>query len=125
MTPVERARALVGTRFRPQGRSTGYGLDCLGLATIAYRVPLDRVPIGYHLRGDHGPALMDGLQRYFRPVEKAASGDLLLLEAGRGQVHLAVRTEAGFIHADARRGVVETPGDPPWRLLRAFRRRAR
>jgi hypothetical protein len=125
MSHVERARALIGTRFRPQGRSAEHGLDCIGLVAIAYRLPADRVPSGYRLRGDHGPGLMAGLRTFFRPVRKLANGDLLLLQSGLEQAHLAVKTEAGFIHADARHGVVETPGDPPWPLVGAFRRRAR
>ena len=125
MSPVERARALIGTRFRPQGRSAEQGLDCLGLVAIAYRVPLGRVPADYRLRGDHLSDLLEGLRPFFRPVRKIAAGDLLLLEAGRQQLHLAVKTDAGFVHADVRHGVVETPGEPRWPQLRAFRRRAR
>ena len=123
MIHVERARSLIGTRFRPQGRTADLGLDCLGLVAIVYRLP--DVPIGYRLRGDHGPGLMAGLRTYFRPVRKIASGDLLLVLAGREQLHLAVKTDLGFVHADARHGVIETPGNPPWPLLGAFRRRAR
>ena len=125
MSYVERARALIGTKFRPQGRSAGQGLDCIGLAAIAYRLPPETVPTGYRSRGDHGPALVAGLKAHFRPVRKVVSGDLLLLKAGREQVHLVVKTDVGFVHADARLGVVETPGNPPWPLVRAFRRRAR
>ena len=125
MSYSKRARALIGTRFRPQGRSADLGVDCLGLVAIAYRVPLNEVPGRYRLRGDHSAALLDGLKRHFRAVRKVASGDLLLLRAGREQTHLAVKTSVGFVHADVRHGVVETPGDPPWPLLRAFRRRAR
>ena len=32
---AERARALVGTRFRPQGRSE-LGLDCIGLVVATF-----------------------------------------------------------------------------------------
>ena len=125
MSPVERARALIGTRFRPQGRSVDFGLDCIGLIAIAYRLPSERLPTRYRLRGDHGSAVIAGLRTCFRPVRKGMHGDLLLVMAGREQFHLAVKTDIGFIHADARHGVIETPGDPPWPLLCAFRRRAR
>ena len=127
MTYAARARSLVGCRFRPQGRSTVHGLDCVGLAAIVYEVRGEQVPAAYRLRGSNLPILLDGLKPYFRSVaaSRATGGDLLLFDAGRDQLHLAVKTDAGFVHADARLGVVETPGDPPWPVLRAFRRRAR
>jgi len=123
MNYAERARALVGCRFRPQGRTVEFGLDCLGLAAMTYGV--SQVPANYRLRGPNLAALLDGLKLHFRPVAagRLASGDLLLMEAGPSQVHLAVKTDAGFVHADVRLGVVETPGSPPWPILRTFRRR--
>ena len=123
---LARAQALIGTRFRPQGRSARLGLDCLGMAAVAYAVPVEVVPGNYRLRGDHLDALCRGLRVHFRRISRRAAiaGDLLLLEAGRGQLHLAVKSEAGFIHADSRLGVVETPGAPQWPILRAFRRRS-
>ena len=36
---VARARALIGTRFRPQGRSAAEGLDCVGLVALAVLSP--------------------------------------------------------------------------------------
>ena len=49
-----------------------------------------------------------GLQR--RSSGPAQPGDLLLVQAGPGQLHLAVRTGYGFIHADTGlRRVVEAP----------------
>ena len=123
MRHVSRARALIGARFRPQGRSAELGVDCLGLVALAYRIPLDTVPSDYRLRGDHQRALLEGLKQYFRPVRKIAVGDLLMFEAGRQQVHLAVKSDHGFIHADALHGVIETPGEPRWPLLKTFRRK--
>jgi len=127
MTYAARARSLVGCRFRPQGRTPKYGLDCLGLAAIAYEIPGEQVPADYRLHGPNLPILLDGLKQYFRTVaaSRATSGDLLLFDAGRNQVHLAVKTDVGFVHADTRLGVVETPGDSPWPILRTLRRRAR
>lgn len=127
MNYVARARSLIGCRFRPQGRTVEFGLDCLGLAAIVYGVSPERVPANYRLRGPNLAALREGLQSFFRPIaaRRIVGGDLLLLDAGRNQFHLAVKTDAGFVHADARLGVVETPGDPPWRVLRAYRRRTR
>ncbi len=48
----------------------------------------------------------------------------MLLAPGDEQVHLAVRTKDGFVHADASiRRVVETPGQPSWPLLGVYRKR--
>src|SRR5205085_2260015 len=46
---VARARAMIGVRFRPQGRSAVQGLDCMGLAAVAMGVPADRVRGDYRL----------------------------------------------------------------------------
>ncbi len=49
-------------------------------------------------------------------------GDVVVARAGAGQVHLVVRTELGFVHADASlRRVVERPGGAPWPALEAWR----
>jgi hypothetical protein len=54
------------------------------------------------------------------------AGDLMLLVPGSDQVHLAVRTGEGFVHAHAGiRRVVETPGIPEWPLVAVYRRRTR
>jgi hypothetical protein len=48
----------------------------------------------------------------------------MLLASGEQQLHLAVRTERGFVHAHAGiRRVVETPGMPEWSLLGIYRKR--
>jgi hypothetical protein len=50
----------------------------------------------------------------------------MLLVPGSDQVHLAVRTGEGFVHAHAGiRRVVETPGIPEWPLVAVYRRRTR
>lgn len=128
MDIVERARTLVGCRFRPQGRVPELGLDCIGLACAAYRIPSAGIPSDYRLRGDHRGQLVSGLRSRFRRVAKSAAkaGDLILLEVAPDQLHLAILTDRGFVHADARlRKVVETPGAPPWPILSVHRRRAR
>lgn len=125
---VERARALVGTRFRPQGRSAETGLDCVGLVLEVFGIPAAAVRRDYRLRGDHGRELKTQIMRFFRPVAKAVAkpGDLILSGIADDQLHLAVCTEIGFVHADARLGqVVETPGRPQWRCAGTFRRRTR
>lgn len=125
---AERARALVGTRFRPQGRVPELGLDCVGLALCAYKLPGDLVRRDYRLRGDYRAEMMGEIGRVFRriPAKLLRTGDLVVLHVARDQLHLGILTTGGFVHADARLGkVVETPGTPPWPIIAAFRRRAR
>ena len=125
---VARARALVGTRFRPQGRTPAHGLDCVGLACAAFNIPSAIVPPDYRLRGCDRRRIEVGLTSFFRRVSRksALPGDLLLLSVAADQPHLAVMTERGFVHADAGlRKVVETPGAPAWPLVSVWRRRKR
>jgi hypothetical protein len=50
----------------------------------------------------------------------------MLLRPGERQLHLAVLTGSGFVHAHAGiRRVVEAPGFPEWPMLRGYRRRVR
>jgi cell wall-associated NlpC family hydrolase len=120
-----RARSLVGTRFRPQGRSEEHGLDCLGLVALAGNLPPDLIPGGYQLRSE---ATADAISQTFGSrVERisaaeAKEGDVLLVRAGVAQHHFVVRLRDGFVHADARlRKVVERPGAVPWPVLAAWR----
>lgn len=125
---VARALALVGTRFRPQGRDAATGLDCVGLAMAVFGVPVAAVRRDYRLRGDHGEELKVQLARFFRPVARGAGrpGDLVVSAVAEDQLHLSICTGGGFVHADARLGrVVETPGDPPWAFAGAYRGRSR
>lgn len=126
--PAERALALVGTRFRAQGREPGHGLDCVGLVICAHRLPADVARRDYRLRGDHRSEMLECIQPFFkqvRPTERRA-GDVLMLKVAADQYHLTVATETGFVHADARLGrVVVTPGSPGWPVVAVFRRRVR
>ena len=122
---AERARALVGTRFRVQGRDPE-GLDCVGVAIATYRVPAGSVRRDYRLRGDHEVEIRVALTEHFRrvPVTQLRAGDLMLMRVSNEQLHLGIRTDAGFVHAHARLlRVVETPGMPEWPLIAAYRRR--
>lgn len=121
------ALALVGTRFRPQGRGEG-GLDCVGVVLATFGIEAQEVPRNYHARGDHLRELREQLTRHFRRVRPAElrAGDVMLLAAGEDQLHLAVRTIHGFVHAHAGiRRVVETPGMPEWPMLAVYRMRQR
>ena len=124
---AERARALVGTPFRLQGRGAG-GLDCVGVAIATYGLPVEKVRCNYRLRGDHAGEIVDFLSEDFRRVPSARlrPGDLILMRVSDDQLHLGVRTDAGLVHAHAGlRRVVETPGLPEWPMLGAYRKRRR
>lgn len=126
-TPVERARALVGTKFRPQGRDSN-GLDCVGLVLGAFGLAPASVRRDYRLRGDHKAEVDRELRRFFRPIARTniLPGDVLLLKPAKDQLHLAIRTQIGMIHADTLiRLVVESPGEPRWPVIGAYRRRVR
>ena len=122
-----RAQALVGRRFRAQGRGED-GLDCVGVVLATFDLAADLARQNYPLRGNHLPELRHALSCHFRRVSKAElrAGDVMLLCAGPDQFHLAVRTDQGFVHAHAAiRRVVETPGEPQWPLLGVYRKRRR
>jgi cell wall-associated NlpC family hydrolase len=122
---AERARALIGTPFRLQGRSRE-GADCIGVAILAFDIPDESFRRNYRLRGDHAGEARHQLQRFFRhvPATQLRSGDLMLMQVSSDQLHLGVRTGRGFVHAHAGlRRVVETPGVPDWPVLGVYRRR--
>lgn len=124
---AERARALVGTRFRPQGRSAA-GLDCVGVVLATFGIDAASVRRDYRLRTDDPIELDTAMLKHFRRVSRKelAAGDVLLLTQAKRQLHLAVRTSDGFVHAHAGlRRVVETPGLPEAPILRIYRRRVR
>ncbi len=121
-----RARALVGTRFRAQGRTPALGLDCIGLVLCAFELPAEGIRRDYRIRGDHRRELLAGLNGPFRRVapSRRQHGDVMVLQVAPDQLHLAILTNGGFVHADARLGkVVETTGTPRWPILGHFRRR--
>lgn len=114
------ARAAVGARFRLHGRDPATGLDCVGLTALATGL---EAPTGYALRSGDAGAAVAWLDARLTRVAETAPGDLMLLRSGPGQLHLAIFTEGGFVHADAGlRRVVERPGAPPWPLIGTWRR---
>ena len=121
-TVVARARNLVGVPFRPQGRSSATGLDCIGLVAEAFG--LRNVPADYRLRGGAVAELEQGLADagLHRCRGEAAAGDVLVMRPAAQQLHLGIWTGGGIVHADARLGrVVERPGPPPWTLIGTWR----
>lgn len=120
------ARAELGRPFRAQGRGDE-GLDCAGLAIRAlhaggWEQDIPRLPLRGHapeqvLKWLVEAGLMEGA------VSGALPGDILLAYPATRQAHLAVRTSAGFVEANAGlRRVVERPWDAglgwhsAWRL---------
>ena len=118
------ALGLVDVRFRPHGRDPRFGLDCVGLAACALRAGRYRgtVPDDYALRsGDPERArkLIDALGL---AQGIGGPGELLLCASAAGQLHLAISTECGLVHADALlRRVVARPGEAPWPVLGRWR----
>lgn len=120
------ALALVGVRFRLHGRDAVGGLDCVGLAALAYRmagVPLGDVPDRYALRGRDERLFSQWLAAAgLAPVARDdwRTGDVLLADMGAGQWHLMIGGRGdvaggdAVIHAHAGlRRVVMMPGAPP------------
>lgn len=118
---IARARALVGVRFRPQGREPATGLDCVGLVVAVFG--LAGVRDDYRLRWADPAALEAGLsQSGFAAVAEPRAGDVLIVRAGAGQLHVVVLVRGGFVHADAGlRRVVEVPGAVEWPVVGAWR----
>ncbi|MBY0301679.1 peptidoglycan endopeptidase [Sphingomonas ginsenosidimutans] len=126
MTTGERvaaaALATVGARFRPQGRDPALGLDCVGVVAVAVAAvrPDVRLPRDYALRCAVLPA--GAIPAGAVPCAGEAAGDVLLLRVAATQLHLAIRTADGIVHADAGAGrVVARPGVPPWPVVAAWR----
>lgn len=117
-TPVERARELIGTKFRLHGRDVVHGLDCVGLIARVYGWQ-ERAPFGYSLRGENVEqwvAMLDDLAT--RRTDPLSAGDIVLLCAGPMQYHLGIWSGSGLIHADASvRRVVETSGALRWPIV--------
>lgn len=121
---VRRARALLGARYRPQGRSAEDAIDCVGVALCALGLDGEGLPRNYSRRSFDPGALFEILHRAgLRPVPgDPTAGDLLTFSPGPCHLHFAIHVGRGFVHADARLGrVVERPFPAPWPLLAAHR----
>jgi cell wall-associated NlpC family hydrolase len=117
----------VGASFRLHGRDPVTGFDCLGLVLVAL-AEIGRpvaLPLRYTLRNldlerfRRLPADV-GLLETSAPLEP---GDVLLLEPGPAQFHIAVvAIGGGIVHAHAGlRRVVRTPFPLPWPLVAQWR----
>lgn len=107
------ARAMVGVRFRAQGRDTATGLDCAGLVWAAYAAAgyALRAPSDYPLRGWRRERIEAALAAAgFCPVHDRRAGDVALIALPAEQFHPALMGPVSFVHAHAGlRRVVETP----------------
>jgi hypothetical protein len=121
------AEGLVGASFRLHGRDRLTGFDCLGLVLLA----LAEIGRPAHLAFCYGLRNLEP-ERFFRMAEKAGfaetatapeAGDVLLLDVGPAQLHLAiVGVDGGIVHAHAGlRRVVHTPYPLPWPIVRQWR----
>ena len=118
---VERARSMIGARFRLQGRDPATGLDCVGLVLRAHGLPDGAAPRDYGWRTNEA-AVAPFLSACFRRRDGAwGAGDVILAKLPRGRLHLAIWTGDGLIHADAGLGCIcERPGLPPWPVIDAW-----
>lgn len=121
------AQSYVGARFRLHGRDPVTGFDCLGLVLVAMGEigrPV-RLPLRYGLRNLEP-------ERFLRLAESAGfveaadlalePGDVLALEPGPAQLHLAVVVPGGAVHAHAGlRRVVRTPFPLAWPIVGHWR----
>lgn len=118
------AEALVGARFRLQGRDAVTGLDCVGVIVAAYAAAgvrlaaLDDYPLrGVSLRRAEAAVEAAGLRRVRGRI---VMGDVGLFALPGRQLHLALQAPGRIIHADA--GMRRVASAPANRLPEAASR---
>lgn len=122
-----RALELLGAKFRLHGRQVATGLDCVGVVVQALAATACKfdVPTGYRMRGDHLALALDhfdGGQFVRVDAAQPKAGDVQLCQVGVRQLHFAVLTRCGAVHAHAGlRRVVLTPLPLPWPVLGQWR----
>ncbi len=122
-----RAACLLGVPFRLRGRNADVGLDCIGVVAdaLACTGHAFYVPKDYTLRGDHDGRVFTFFNRAcFCLVDAGQTqpGDILLLRPAPRQVHIAIVTPDGAVHAHAGLGrVVLTPLPLPWPVIGHWR----
>ena len=97
--------ALVGTRFRLQGRDAATGLDCVGVIVAAHAaagVRLEAID-DYALRGFAAERAAAALLTagFVRVGDAVQPGDVGLFKLPARQLHLALLAPGQMIHADA------------------------
>lgn len=124
---ARRALYLVGVPFRLHGRKADTGLDCIGVVAMALAGRCDAIciPCDYTLRGDYRGRISAILgSACFHTITDGASqpGDILLLCPACRQLHFAIATQKGLVHAHAGlRRVVLTPATLPWPIIGHWR----
>ena len=118
--PHERALALLGVPFRPQGRDPEIGLDCVGVVLWVFQIKEADAP-RYRLSDGDWEQVLRAVGRWFEPVigGKACSGDLVVFRLSRS-FHFGVISGSNLIHADLAVGKV-TARRLPARLGRECR----
>lgn len=123
---LARARALIGTPFKLQGRDPAIGIDCVGLVILAGDIIAAPRP-DYRRRGDHLVPFLSRSARWFRRVapRQSRAGDVVIIECGQRSWHVGILDGEALIHADPNVGrVVRRPGELPG-IKRAVLRRRR
>lgn len=117
----------VGAAFRLHGRSPETGLDCVGVVAVCFFAAGYRfeVPIDYRIRGDfEARALAFFADTRFQNIDDGSwvAGDVLLFRPAARQIHLAVLTHFGAVHAHMGLGrVVLTPLPMPYDKIAQWR----
>lgn len=124
---AQRALDVVGVRFKTGGRCIKTGLDCVGVVAAALASPrcTFHIQSDYALRGDYQTRVLDFFSRdCFSAIadSKTQQGDILLCQTAPRQLHFAIFTRNGFVHAHAGlRRVVLTPLPLPWPVIGHWR----
>ena len=127
------ARSWIGTPYVHQASVKGAGTDCLGLVRGIWRefhgTEPETLPAYTPDWGEVGQVelLLGGAGRLLRPAPDEEPGDVLVFRMRAGAIakHMGILaetgTEATFVHAYDRHGVVESPLSAPWRARIAGR----
>lgn len=121
---VAAARACVGTRFRPHGRTPGLALDCVGVVLAAAAAAPFNLPIlpPYRLGGTPPDIAAIFAEVGALRIDVGFPGDVLVIAPAPGWRHLGVVTPTGLVHAHAGlERVVEGPIDTEWHVMQAWR----
>lgn len=126
---IEKARALIGTPWKHQGRNPAVGIDCIGMVTIS--LAIKEGTVDYRRDPSHGK-LEAALEAQFGPPipkEDMRHGDVVAIAYGKCVRHvgLVAQGAAGLnlIHTDqvVVNEVTEHPLDAKWldRIKKVYR----
>lgn len=124
---IDTARTWIGTPFKHQGRSKGFGVDCAGLAIgISQELGLEVVDQRGYSRLPKNDEMRELIEQQCDPIAAPEVGALLYMRYS-GTLHLAIVTRLDpiyVIHAYQPAGkVVEHRLDSSWlrRVSRIYR----